>query len=93
MTDIVHTAKKTVKHRVALTVAMVVRGTVKGFIKTGGVMTEQENILHNSWRIMWLEQEKEKLYQEYIDKIVAINRSIEQLQRKTSNATLVTDYQ
>ena len=56
-------------------------------------MTEQENILHNSWRIIWLEHEKEKLYQEYIDKIIAINLEIEQLRRKTSNATLVTDYQ
>lgn len=63
----------------------------KGNLKIGGVMTEQENILHSSWRIIWLEQEKEKLYQEYIDKIVAINREIEQLRSKTSNATLVTD--
>lgn len=54
-------------------------------------MTEQENVLHSSWRIIWLEQEKEKLYQEYIDKIVAINREIEQLRNKTSNATLVTN--
>ena len=54
-------------------------------------MTEQENILHSSWRIIWLEQEKEKLYQEYIDKIVAINREIEQLRSKTSNATMLTN--
>lgn len=54
-------------------------------------MTEQENILHSSWRIIWLEQEKEQLYQEYIDKIAAINREIEQLRSKASNATFATN--
>ena len=64
---------------------------LKDTLKTGGVMTEQENILHSTWRIIWLEQEKENLYREYIDKIAAINLEIEQLRSKTSNATLVTN--
>lgn len=54
-------------------------------------MTEQESILHYSWRIIWLEQQKEKLYQEYIDKVVAINIEIEALQRRTSNATVIEE--
>lgn len=52
-------------------------------------MTEQESILHCSWRIIWLEQGKWKLWQEYIDKVAAINLEIEALKKQTSNATVM----
>ena len=51
-------------------------------------MTEQESILQYSWKIIWLEQEKENLYREYVDKIAAINLEIGQLQSKVSNMTI-----
>ena len=54
-------------------------------------MTEQESILHCSWQIIWLEQLKEKLWQEYIDKVAAINLEIETLKKQTSNATLMVN--
>ena len=54
-------------------------------------MTEQESILHCSWQIIWLEQQKEKLYQEYIDKVIAINLMIERLKKQTSNATVMAN--
>ena len=53
--------------------------------KTGCLMTDQEIILRCSWNIAWLEQEKVKLYQEYVDKIAAINRDIAWLQNRISN--------
>ena len=53
-------------------------------------MSEQESILYCSWRITWLEQEIEKLWQEYVDKVAAINSEIEKLQSKISNATIIT---
>ena len=57
-------------------------------------MTEQESILYCSWQIIWLEQQKEKLRQEYIDKVAAINLEIEALEKRTSNATvMVTECQ
>ena len=52
-------------------------------------MTEQESILYCSWQIIWLEQQKEKLWQEYIDKVAAINLEIEALKKRTSNATVM----
>ena len=54
-------------------------------------MTEQESILHYSWQIIWLEQQKEKLWQEYIDKVAAINFEIEALKKRTSNATVMAN--
>ena len=48
-------------------------------------MKEQEKILYNSWKIIWLEQEKENLYREYIDKVATIDREIIQLRSGTSN--------
>ena len=54
-------------------------------------MTEQESILYYAWRIMWLEQQAEKVWQEYIDKVSAINSEIEKLQNKISNATIMTN--
>lgn len=57
-------------------------------------MTEQENILHSAWRIIWLEQKKEKLYQEYIDKIGAlimtVKELIEKLQQENPDALVYT---
>lgn len=49
-------------------------------------MTQQEQSLHDSWKILWLEQEKEKLRQEYLERIAAINLEIFQLQNRVSNA-------
>lgn len=54
-------------------------------MRPGCLMTDQEKILRCVWNIEWLEQEKVKLYQEYVDKIAAINRDIEWLQKRISN--------
>ncbi len=44
-------------------------------------------MLYDSWRILQLEQEKEELRREYIDRIAAINLEIFQLQNRISNVT------
>ena len=58
-------------------------------------MTQQEQSLHDSWEIIWLEQKKEKLRREYLDRIAAINLEIFQLKNRVrvSNTTTVrTDF-
>lgn len=47
-------------------------------------MDQQEQALHDTWKILRLEQEKEKLHQEYLDRITAINLEIFQLQNRVS---------
>lgn len=50
-------------------------------------MVQQEQMLYDSWKILQLEQEKEELRREYIDRIAAINLEIFQLQNRISNVT------
>lgn len=52
-------------------------------------MTQQEHAMHDSWKILWLEQKKEELRLEYLERIAAINLEIFQLQNRISNATTV----
>lgn len=58
-------------------------------------MTQQEQAFHDfcKMKILWLEQEKEELRQEYLERIAAINLEILQLQNRNSNVTNIqTDF-